>query len=58
MYDQLSYAHHQHRSLVEAFEKGEGARAEALMREHAHVVEESINLAALPVAPFVSKEKS
>ncbi|MFM1885804.1 MAG: hypothetical protein RL026_961 [Pseudomonadota bacterium] len=58
MYDQLSYAHHQHHSLVEAFEKGQGARAEALMREHAHVVEESINLAALPVAPLTTKERA
>ena len=58
MYDQLRYAHHQHYSLVEAFEQGQGARAEALMREHAHVVEESINLAALPVAPVISKERA
>ena len=58
MYDQLRYAHHQHHSLVEAFERGQGARAESLMREHAHVVEESINLAALPVAPVFTKEKA
>ncbi len=58
MYDQLRYAHHQHHSLVEAFERGQGARAESLMREHAHVVEESINLAALPVAPIFTKEKA
>ncbi len=58
MYDQLRYAHHQHYSLVEALEQGQGARAEALMREHAHVVEESINLAALPVAPVLSKERA
>jgi GntR family transcriptional regulator of vanillate catabolism len=58
MYDQLRYAHHQHYSLVEAFERGQGARAEGLMREHAHVVEESINLAALPVAPVSYKERA
>jgi len=58
MYDQLRYAHHQHHSLVEAFERGQGARAESLMREHAHVVEESINLAALPVASIFTKEKA
>jgi GntR family transcriptional regulator of vanillate catabolism len=58
MYDQLRYAHHQHHRLVEAFERGQGARAEALMREHAHVVEESINLATLPVAPVLTKERA
>jgi len=55
MYDQLRYAHHQHHRLVEAIEAGHGARAEALMREHAHVVEESINLATLAVASVLSK---
>ena len=58
MYDQLRYAHRQHYGLVEAFERGQGGRAEGLMREHAHVVEESINLAALPVAPVSSKERA
>ncbi|MEY4762199.1 MAG: hypothetical protein RLZZ200_2055 [Pseudomonadota bacterium] len=58
MYDQLRYAHRQHYGLVEAFERGQGARAEGLMREHAHVVEESINLAALPVAPVLTKERA
>ena len=58
MYDQLRYAHRQHHGLVEAFERGQGARAEGLMREHAHVVEESINLAALPVAPIQTKERA
>jgi GntR family transcriptional regulator, vanillate catabolism transcriptional regulator len=50
MYDMLSYAHRQHHAIVEAIEQGQGARAEALMREHANAVKESINLAALPVA--------
>lgn len=58
MYDQLRYAHRQHYGLVEAFERGQGARAEGLMREHAHVVEESINLAALPVASVQTKERA
>jgi DNA-binding GntR family transcriptional regulator len=35
---------------VEALERGQSARAEALMREHANSAKESINLAALPVA--------
>ncbi|HEY8508197.1 MAG TPA: GntR family transcriptional regulator [Steroidobacteraceae bacterium] len=50
MYDMLHYAHRQHHSIVEALERGQSARAEALMREHANSVKESINLAALPVA--------
>lgn len=50
MYDLLYYAHRQHHALVDAIERGQGARAEALMREHANAVKESINLAALPVA--------
>lgn len=50
MYEMLQYAHRQHHGIVDALERGEGARAEALMREHAIAVKESINLAALPVA--------
>jgi len=50
MYDMLHYAHRQHHEIVEALERGQGARAEALMREHANSVKKSINLAALPVA--------
>lgn len=48
MYDMLRYAHRQHHAIVEALERGQGARAEALMREHANSAKESINLAALP----------
>ena len=50
MYDMLRYAHQQHHAIVDALEHGQGARAEALMREHANAVKESINLAALPLA--------
>lgn len=50
MYDMLHYAHRQHHAIVEALERGQSARAEALMREHANSAKESINLAALPVA--------
>jgi GntR family transcriptional regulator of vanillate catabolism len=50
MYDMLYYAHRQHHAIVEALERGQGARAEALMREHANSAKESINLAALPGA--------
>ncbi len=40
----LHYAHRQHHAIVEALERGEGARVEALMREHATPVKESLNL--------------
>ena len=48
MYEMLHYAHRQHHAIVEALERGQGARAEALMREHANSAKESINLTALP----------
>jgi GntR family transcriptional regulator, vanillate catabolism transcriptional regulator len=51
MYDMLRYAHRQHYAIVEALARGQSARAEALMREHANSAKESINLAAMPVAP-------
>lgn len=50
MYDLLSYAHRQHHAVTDAIARGQGARAEALMREHAHAVRESIDLAGVPVA--------
>ncbi|HUN27345.1 MAG TPA: GntR family transcriptional regulator [Steroidobacteraceae bacterium] len=50
MYDLLKFAHRQHHGIVEALERGESARAEALMREHANSAKVSINLAARPVA--------
>ena len=50
MYDMLRFAHRQHYAIVEALERGQSARAEALMREHANSAKESINLAALPMA--------
>jgi GntR family transcriptional regulator of vanillate catabolism len=46
MYDMLHYAHRQHHGVVEAIERGQGARVEALMREHAHAVKESLNATA------------
>jgi GntR family transcriptional regulator of vanillate catabolism len=55
MYDMLSYAHRQHHAIVDALESGQGARAESLMREHATVAKESINLASpAPQASRVS----
>jgi len=47
MYDLIHYAHRQHHGIVEALERGESGRAEALMREHANTVKASINVAAL-----------
>ena len=44
MYDRLHYAHCQHRSIVDALESGQAGRVDALMREHAHGVKESLNL--------------
>jgi GntR family transcriptional regulator of vanillate catabolism len=40
----LGYAHRQHHAIVQALENREGARAEALMREHATPVKEVLNL--------------
>jgi GntR family transcriptional regulator of vanillate catabolism len=39
----LRYAHRQHHAIVQALENGEGARVEALLREHTHPVKESLN---------------
>jgi GntR family transcriptional regulator, vanillate catabolism transcriptional regulator len=47
MFQRLTYAHRQHHYIVDALESGEGARAEALMREHINPVKESLNLPAL-----------
>jgi GntR family transcriptional regulator of vanillate catabolism len=50
MYDALHYAHRQHHGIVECLEHGQSARAEALMREHANIVKQSLNLADLSLA--------
>jgi GntR family transcriptional regulator, vanillate catabolism transcriptional regulator len=47
MFQRLMYAHRQHHYVVDALESGEGARAEALMREHINPVKESLNLPGL-----------
>lgn len=44
MYDLLRYTHRQHHAIVQALENGEGARAAALMFEHAYAIRESINM--------------
>lgn len=46
VYDLLFYAHRQHHDIVRAIEAGQAARGEALMREHAHRVKESLNFGA------------
>ncbi len=50
LYDLLLYAHHQHHYIVEAIERGEGARVEALMREHTNPVKANLNLPGLRAA--------
>ena len=50
MYDRLHYAHRQHHSIVDALEAGHAGRVDALMREHAHGVKESLNLVGFHVA--------
>lgn len=44
MYQRLLYTHRQHHYIVNALERGEGARVEALMREHVNPVKENLNL--------------
>jgi GntR family transcriptional regulator of vanillate catabolism len=44
MYDDLFHAHRQHRAITEALENGEGARVEALLKEHVYSQKQSMNL--------------
>jgi GntR family transcriptional regulator of vanillate catabolism len=46
VYALLSYAHGQHHAVVDALERGEGARACALMVEHTYGQKDSMNLIA------------
>jgi len=50
MFDRLHYAHCQHHAIVDALEAGQVGRVDALMREHAHGVKESLNLVGFHVA--------
>ncbi len=43
--DRLVVAQHQHRQVLEAIERREGARAEALMREHSRIARHNMQLA-------------
>lgn len=40
----LMYAQRQHHAIVDALKKGEGARVDALMKEHTNISKESLNL--------------
>lgn len=40
----LSYAHRQHHAIVDALSRGEGARVEALMREHVSPIKQGLTL--------------
>jgi GntR family transcriptional regulator of vanillate catabolism len=59
-FDMLHYAHRQHHAIVEALERGESARAESLMREHAIAVKRSINITNfhVPVDPTTPRRLS
>lgn len=46
-YQTFAQGHGQHHAVVDALENGEGARAEALMREHAMIPKKSLNLLEL-----------
>ena len=49
---QMTTAQLQHRLIVEALENGEGARAEALMREHANVSKQALNVIGASNGPW------
>lgn len=51
VYDLIRYAHRQHHTIYEALERGEGARAEALVREHALTVRESVRVEGIAASP-------
>lgn len=44
MHADLAYAHRQHHEIVDALDHGQGARIEALLREHVHAQRRSMNL--------------
>jgi len=49
----LTYAHRQHHAIVNALVNGEGARVDALMKEHTHISKESLNL-SLPTLHLIA----
>ena len=62
----LFVAQRQHSALLDAIERGEGARAEAIGREHAHIAQENLDvalssertLARLPGARLIEREQA
>jgi GntR family transcriptional regulator of vanillate catabolism len=44
LFEMLRFAHRQHYMIVQALESGQSARVEALLREHAQPVKDSLNL--------------
>jgi GntR family transcriptional regulator of vanillate catabolism len=50
MYDRLHFAHRQHHAIVDAIGAGQVGRVEALMREHAYGVKESLHLTGFHVS--------
>jgi GntR family transcriptional regulator of vanillate catabolism len=44
MYDLLYHAHREHHAIADAIENGQGARAEALLKEHVYSQKRSMNL--------------
>ncbi len=45
VFDLLFHAHRQHHAITNALENGQGARAEALFKEHVYAQKQSMNLA-------------
>lgn len=45
IFDLLYHAHRQHHAIADALENGQGARAEALLKEHVYSQKQSMNLA-------------
>jgi GntR family transcriptional regulator of vanillate catabolism len=45
IHDLLYHAHRQHHAITDALENGQGARAEALLKEHVFLQKQSMNLA-------------
>ncbi len=55
-YDILLMAHMQHGLIVKALVSGDGARAEALVREHSYAAFENITLFRSAIYPLLAKE--
>ncbi|GLU34163.1 GntR family transcriptional regulator [Trinickia caryophylli] len=49
----LMFAHRQHHSIVAALKAGEGARVEALMKEHTNISKESLNFPGRRLHPVM-----